>query len=339
MMKKILQFSVLLFVVNLLATLTVQAQDPLFSQFYASPLSLNPAFAGTTNVPRVVNNFRNQFTNSQGRFITYSLTADYFIENFNSGVGITLQTDKQGVGGYRSTDAGLTYAYQLQIKKNKFFRMGIYGNYFRRDLNYSNLLFNDEINSGRPSNEVLPNLQTGFFDLGLGGMYYERNFWIGVSARHLNQPDQSLLQDGTDRLPIRTTVHAGYKIFLQDNCFDDESNAIGILANYNTQFTFRRFEFGTYVFFNRWLSGVFYQGSNSGTSKERGDAFSVMAGYKLKGITLTYSYDFAFNNPNRFPRLGNSHEIAIAYLVPFKADKNNVYRKMKSKRYTPWPTF
>jgi len=318
---------------------TASAQDPLFSQFYASPMYQNPAFAGTATVPRIINNFRNQFTNAQGRFITYSLSADLFVERFNSGIAITMNTDKQGTGGYKSTDAGLTYAYQLELKKNKFFRLGASASYYRRDVNYSNFLFNDEISSGRPSAEVLPNLQTGFFDLGLGGMYYERNFWLGVSAKHINQPDQSLLQDGTDKLPTRLTVHGGYKIFLQDNCFDDESNAIAILANYNSQFNFKKLEFGGYVFFNRWLSGVFYQGNFTGNSKERGDAFSLMAGYKLKGITLAYSYDFAFNNPNRFPRLGNSHELSLAYLIPIKADKNNVYRKMKSKRFTPWPTF
>jgi hypothetical protein len=39
---------------GLFGTLTTFAQDPQFTQFYANPLYLNPAFAGTARCPRVV---------------------------------------------------------------------------------------------------------------------------------------------------------------------------------------------------------------------------------------------------------------------------------------------
>ncbi|MFT5922039.1 MAG: hypothetical protein ACI8TS_001371, partial [Flavobacteriales bacterium] len=38
-----------------------KAQDPEFTQFYANPLYLNPAFAGTARCPRLVMNYRNQW--------------------------------------------------------------------------------------------------------------------------------------------------------------------------------------------------------------------------------------------------------------------------------------
>ena len=37
------------------------AQDPSFTQFYANPLYLNPAFAGTARCPRLNLNYRNQW--------------------------------------------------------------------------------------------------------------------------------------------------------------------------------------------------------------------------------------------------------------------------------------
>ncbi|MCB0410690.1 MAG: type IX secretion system membrane protein PorP/SprF, partial [Flavobacteriales bacterium] len=43
-----------LIIVVLVAIFTdLKAQDPQFTQFYANPLYLNPAFAGTARCPRI----------------------------------------------------------------------------------------------------------------------------------------------------------------------------------------------------------------------------------------------------------------------------------------------
>ncbi len=46
------------------------AQDPEFTQFYANPLYLNPAFAGTARCPRICLNYRNQWPGITGTFVT-----------------------------------------------------------------------------------------------------------------------------------------------------------------------------------------------------------------------------------------------------------------------------
>ncbi|WP_417266065.1 type IX secretion system membrane protein PorP/SprF, partial [Brumimicrobium sp.] len=48
------------------------AQDPQFSQFYANPIYLNPAFAGSHGCPRFAVNYRNQWPALSGTFVTYS---------------------------------------------------------------------------------------------------------------------------------------------------------------------------------------------------------------------------------------------------------------------------
>ena len=40
----------------------VYAQDPQFSQYYASPIYHNPAFAGGAHAPRLIANYRNQWS-------------------------------------------------------------------------------------------------------------------------------------------------------------------------------------------------------------------------------------------------------------------------------------
>ena len=66
-MKKI----VFLFVLNLVF-IDVLGQDPTFTQFYANPVYLNPALAGSTGCPRVSMNYRNEWPQLTGNYVTYS---------------------------------------------------------------------------------------------------------------------------------------------------------------------------------------------------------------------------------------------------------------------------
>src|SRR5580693_5493092 len=66
----------LLVTLSVLAT-TARAQDPGFSQFFASPLSLNPALTGKFNgVIRVAGNYRNQWPSINNAFITSTVSVD-----------------------------------------------------------------------------------------------------------------------------------------------------------------------------------------------------------------------------------------------------------------------
>src|SRR5918993_2827834 len=109
----------LLFCVLMLALdSSVTAQDPQFSQFYAAPLYLNPAMAGSTGQARAGINYRNQWPAIDANFTTMSAYFDYFIEDKSSGVGIILNRDVEGLAGLRSLSVGLQYAYELQINEN-----------------------------------------------------------------------------------------------------------------------------------------------------------------------------------------------------------------------------
>ena len=59
----------------------VKAQDPTFSQFFANPLYLNPAMAGTNICPRISLNHRNQWPGIGKTYVTYSASYDQY-ENF-----------------------------------------------------------------------------------------------------------------------------------------------------------------------------------------------------------------------------------------------------------------
>ncbi len=72
---------------SVMAVLTATAQDPQFTQFYANPLYLNPAFAGTARCPRVVMNYRNQWPALTGTFVTTSASYDQHVDGLNGWLG------------------------------------------------------------------------------------------------------------------------------------------------------------------------------------------------------------------------------------------------------------
>ena len=92
----------------------VQAQDPQYSQFYAAPLYLNPAFAGSAMAPRVNFNHRNQWPSLSANFVTSSLSADMYFDKYNSGVGAM----RHGYKGAFEMSATLDYLFAYDATTN-----------------------------------------------------------------------------------------------------------------------------------------------------------------------------------------------------------------------------
>ena len=71
----------------------LKAQDPQFSQFYANPLYLNPAFAGSERCPRLSLSYRNQWPAFGSTYVTYNIAYDQYWHALRGGVGIYLMDD------------------------------------------------------------------------------------------------------------------------------------------------------------------------------------------------------------------------------------------------------
>jgi len=104
----------------LLFTNTANAQDPSFSQFYASPLYLNPAFAGAgpDGCPRATLNYRDQWPGIGRTYVTTSAAYDQHINALGGGLGILIMNDRSGDGNLMTNHASLIYSYHLEVNKN-----------------------------------------------------------------------------------------------------------------------------------------------------------------------------------------------------------------------------
>jgi len=187
------------------------AQDPHFSQFYANPIYLNPAFAGVAQCPTVHANYRNQYP-GMGVYQTYSTSIDQYVDELNGGLGLIILQDESANRTLRLTEASLVYSYHLKVNRKFSVLTGFQGTFRQRALDWGNLTFPDQIDPFygfvKPTNEIAPNqTNTSNVDLSIGMVGFTENFYFGASAHHLTQPDEGFFRNGN--LPVKVGAQAG----------------------------------------------------------------------------------------------------------------------------------
>src|ERR1700709_2056133 len=109
-----------------------KAQDPHFSQYFASPLTLNPAMAGYFKGDyRVSGNYRQQWWSVGAPFSTGTVSYDTkLMQNKISkddvfAVGIMGLYDQSLSGGFRSVNASATVAYHKALGQDGTTDLGV----------------------------------------------------------------------------------------------------------------------------------------------------------------------------------------------------------------------
>ena len=217
----------------LLVCVTAQAQDPLFSQFYSTPLVMNPAFAGTTYAPRLSATYRNQWPihdDNGTAYATYAASYEQFIPAFNSGFGVMVLADAAGDGLLKTTDFSASYAYRISVNDEFNIRLGINAGFKQSNIDWDRLVFLDQLDPrtgsvdpfGNPnlSNELRPDdLAKTIFDVGAGLLAYNSRYYGGISLQHLTTPDEGFFKTNSglvDGLPLRTSVHGGAEFVVKE---------------------------------------------------------------------------------------------------------------------------
>lgn len=332
---------ILTFITSVVIVLHVQGQDPEFSQYYAAPLYLNPAFAGTSVDHRFIANYRNQWPNITTAFETYAFSYDYNLDHLNSGLGFLITQDKAGSASLKSTQLNFQYAYKINLSNKWVISTGLNFGLGFRSLDYNKLIFYEQLNFDQDGVDLPPpsdlTLQKStYFDFGGGLLMYNRKFWFGFSASHLNQPNRSIT-DTEAAIPIKTTIHAGVRIPLYNGVFKrDRIAAIAPSFVYKQQATFDQLDIGTYFLYDPVVLGVWYRGIPIRQNVEdhlSHDAVVVIIGFNLQQVELSYSYDVTISDLG--PMSGGAHELALK----FKIELATSGVKRKKERFIPCPTF
>ena len=314
-----------------------QAQDPQFSQFYAASQYLNPAFTGNTLQDRVALNYRLQWPGVQPGFETYSFAYDHRFAEQSSGIGGYVLRDKAGTQGLTFTSIALAYSYEARITHRKAIRAGLRMGYTMRGVDPSGFLFADQIIRDNAARSIESGMleQVSYLDVAAGGLYFSEAFWIGASFNHINRPNQSLFLEGDARLPVRTSVHAGYRFPLDGMHRDRTETRMTLAAHYKAQGKWDQLDIGGYIDHHRVSAGLWYRGLPIVKAYQPGygnsDAVILMAGFETEyQLRFVYSYDITISKLTM--RSGGAHEISLIYEWPRQAKK-------RKHRTVPCPKF
>jgi type IX secretion system PorP/SprF family membrane protein len=211
----------------------VNAQDPKFSQYFASPLTLNPALTGYFDGNyRAAINTRQQWANVGDAYNTLSASGElkfqdeYYYDDILS-IGVSALYDESFNKVLKSYTYGISASYYKFLDPNHNFKLGLAPqvSYVSRQLDYDALTVasqyqNGQFNLSIPNNLGLDNDRLSYFDLNIGAnlaLTTDRfSAALGYAVYHLTRPKASLFNDINAKMSLRSTINASLRYVSHD---------------------------------------------------------------------------------------------------------------------------
>jgi len=298
----------ILLITAMLAGLSAIAQDHMYSQFFNSPLYLNPALTGQFEGDLRMNFiYRNQYTSVPGGFNYLTASIDYNTPKFGGGVGLLFTRSSEGTAYLTTNNIAGTYSYSIG-SDDFVLSFGLQAGITNSTIDFSKLVFGDQIDPqfgyipGSVSAAELPAFNNRFyFDAGTGINLVTGQFDVGAALQHVNQPNVSFTGSPA-KLPIRLTTHLSYRWDLNpddNNDEDQKSYVIPSVVIYK-QSTAESYSMGFQYKRTNISAGLWYRsGGTDGPS----------------AIVLSLIFDLYINKPGGEQlRMGVSHDVPVSGL-------------------------
>ncbi|MBX2888888.1 MAG: PorP/SprF family type IX secretion system membrane protein [Ferruginibacter sp.] len=301
------------------------AQDPHFSQFFASPLTLNPAFTGKFDGTwRLAVNHRDQWPSIPKAYVTTSASFDMGIlkdripDGDVFGVGVSGVSDASANSQLKLNYGSLSLSYHKSLDANGYNTIGagFQGTYSSMNLDVSKLTFESMLQqngfTGQSGEFFTNGTNQNYLDLNAGLLYSgssngQNNYYLGVSMYHINKPKVSF-KDQNWYLSGRVTVHGGgsfpvsdvlgvYTSFIYQMQNKANETMLGAAISLNAN---GDKENPTNVFIGSWL--------------RLNDAFIPYLGLEFYGIRFGASYDINVSSLKAATNNRGGSEFSIIYI-------------------------
>lgn len=284
----------------------MQAQDLHYSQWFSSPLLVNPANTGF--IPdadyRLGANYRSQYMNVlSSPYKTMSIWGDAQImrdrfDNAWLGVGGAILRDQAGSGNLTSTKVYGSLAYHQMLGLSSLLTAGFNLGWAQKRVDPSKLTFPDQFNdvtgffeSGMPTSVVFNTTSINYLDIQVGVNYAyfpNENTYLngGFSVQHVNRPKEGFFIESSvfdNRLAARYIGFVNASIKLNNLVI------LNPMAYYTNQAKASEFTGGLSLDYN--LSGDGNTVLTGGIFYRPGDAFIPQLGFEVNNFRINFTYD------------------------------------------------
>ena len=311
-----------------------EAQSYSFSQFFSTPLALNPALNGSAQTRfRFSGNFRNQWMYGGTPYLTGSLGVETKIlasqlpEYHGWGVGAGVLMDQSNGGGltYSMYSLGTAYHVALDASGVQTFGVGIQGTFNQRSINLNRLTFENQFGSGGFNSsvsigEAFQNLTRSYMDIHAGLLYQYNGdrvqFNIGGALYNILEPrSNSSLTEYI--LPRRFVLHSGFNT--------DITEGMGLMGSLTSMSVSGLSNLTAGLALRKDLESFSLMG---GCWYRLGDAIIPYVGLNTNGFTVGISFDNTVSGLRTVSQTRNAFELGMIF-TPMRE-----YEKMK--KAIPW---
>jgi len=320
---------------------SLKAQDPRFSQYYASPWNLNPALTGVFNGRwRATLNYRDQWNSilSPVPFRTYSAAYEYRANEVNddyASFGIGAMHDEAGTAKYVQNKVHLGGAFLKKLsggprRASNYLSAGAQLGIGQNSIDWSQLWFSRQFDPttqtpdlNAANGEANTNASSkAYVDFNAGLLWYmvfdnDGYFYAGGAMHHLNSPVISLVQSNSVTLYSRWTAHAGGQFPLSHNLSLMPSILVmrqgpSFETNPGLNVRYSNNDYNELAV----RAGVYTRVSNKLNKGVHTDAVTVVGMLEMNRWTLGLSYDITVSKL----ALANNHrgafEVSLMYFQP-----------------------
>lgn len=328
----------------LLCVQDARAQDRHFSQFYASPLTMNPALTGAFSGNfRIAGIYRDQWRAALDRpFTTFSTALDFrfpvpvasqYKDAF--GVGLIFYKDEVRNFDFTANEINISAAYHkaLDFKNTQYLSAAFQGGVSQRNVNFNNMTFQDMFNQRDgytfATAERFPGNNITFADLAIGVNYswaYKRHalFQIGGALHHINEPNIAFFprdRGGDSQLYRRYQLHTSLILPFPGNYylsprlhFIQQGPHREIMTGANLRFLTNDYS-GVAMHTGLWARGVGDVQRIAGL-----ESASLFFGLEWSGMLLGMSYDIGISEISNLGYRRGAFEISLAFIGDYGDD-------------------
>ena len=284
-------------------------QDALFNQYMFNMLVMNPAYAGTSDVFNATLIGRQQWVGLDGAPRTSTFSVHSPLRNDNMGLGFYVYSDQ--LGPVKNTGFLGTYSYKVRMGNGKL-SFGVQFGLKSEHIDFLKLdvLENDLNYVG--TNEKNINLDANF-----GIYYYTDRYYIGLSSKHLMEPQVGVVQNDDGFVYSKLLRHfygmAGIAFKLTDNLTFKPSTLVKFVPDAPVQLDIN----ASFLLYD-----VLWLGASYRTERSFVLMTEILIGSKFR---FGYSYDM-FMDELKVTNQG-SHEIMLGFELPV------FNKRMKTIRY------